>query len=106
MFSIAIKSIAFAWQTNRRLLILLMVFNIFQGAVVYLQFTSFASIVDEIIKIKQGTSQTSQLVWSAVLLGLSFLVPLFVGNIASHYRMVFRMQQSVQLELYKIERLN
>jgi ABC-type multidrug transport system fused ATPase/permease subunit len=104
MFTIAIKSIDFAWQTNRRLLILLILFNIFQGAAVYLQFTSFASIVDEIIKIKQGTSETSQLVWSAVLLGLSFLVPLFVGNIASHYRMVFRMQQSVQLELYKIER--
>jgi ABC-type multidrug transport system fused ATPase/permease subunit len=104
MFTIAIKSIGFAWQTNRRLLIILMLFNIFQGAVVYLQFTSFASIVDEIIKIKQGTGKTNQLIWSSVILGLSFLVPLFVGNIASHYRMIFRMQQSLQLDLYKIER--
>ncbi len=104
MFGVAIKSIDFAWQTNRRLLILLMVFNIFQGAVVYLQFTSFAAIVDEIIKIKDGTGKTSQLIWSSVILGLSFLVPLIIGNIGSHYRMIFRMQQSVQFDLYKIER--
>lgn len=104
MFGVAIKSIGFAWQTNRRLLILLMVFNIFQGAVVYLQFTSFAAIVDEIIKIKQGMGKTSQLIWQSVILGLSFLVPLIIGNIGSHYRMIFRMQQSVQFDLYKIER--
>lgn len=104
MFSIAIKSIDFAWQTNRRLLILLLLFNIFQGAVVYLQFTSFSSIVDEIIKIKQGAGKMNHLIYSAVILGLSFLVPLFIGNIGSHYRMIFRMQQSVQLDLYKIER--
>ena len=104
MFTIAVKSIAFAWQTNRRLLLLLILINIFQGSVVYLQFTSFASIVDEIIKIKQGTGNNNNLVWSSVILGLSFLIPLIVGNIGSHYRMIFRMQQAVQLDLYKIER--
>jgi len=104
MFGIAMKSIDFAWQTNRRLLIIIMLFHIFQGAVVYLQFTSFASIVDEIIKIKQGHGKTSQLITQAVVLGLSFLLPLTVGNINSHYRMIFRMQQSIRLELYKIER--
>ena len=52
MFSVALKSIAFAWQTNKRLLIILILLNIFQGSVIYLQFTSFSSIVDEIIKIK------------------------------------------------------
>jgi ABC-type multidrug transport system fused ATPase/permease subunit len=104
MFTIAIKSIGFAWQTNRKLLIILILINIFNGAVVYLQFSSFSAIVDEIINIKQGTGKTSDLVWSSVLLGLSFLVPLFVGNIGAHYRMLFRMQQSLQLDLYKIER--
>ncbi len=104
MFSIAMKSIAFAWQTNRKLFLLLIALNIFQGSVVYLQFTSFASIVDEIIKIKQGISSTSELIRSAVILGLSFLLPTVVGNIASFIRMKFRMQQGVQLELYKIER--
>ncbi len=104
MFTIAIKSIGFAWQTNRRLLIILMLINIFNGAVVYLQFTSFASIVDEIIKIKQGAGENSQLIWSSVVLGLSFLVPLIIGNLGAHYRMLFRMQQSLHLDLYKIER--
>src|SRR5688572_11463035 len=99
MFTIAIKSIGFAWQTNRKLLIILILINIFNGAVVYLQFSSFSAIVDEIINIKQGTGKTSDLVWSSVLLGLSFLVPLFVGNIGAHYRMLFRMQQSLQLDL-------
>ena len=59
MFSVAVKSIAFAWQTNRTLLLLLILLNIFQGSVVYLQFTSFSSIVDEIIKIKLGTGTRS-----------------------------------------------
>jgi ABC-type protease/lipase transport system fused ATPase/permease subunit len=39
MFAIAMKSISFAWQTNRALLIILIFLNIFQGSVVYLQFT-------------------------------------------------------------------
>jgi ABC-type multidrug transport system fused ATPase/permease subunit len=104
MFTIAIKSIGFAWRTNRKLLIILILINIFSGAIVYLQFTSFASIVDEIIKIKQGTGKTSDLVRSSVLLGLSFLVPLFVGNLGGHYRMIFRMQQTLNLDLYKIDR--
>ncbi|OQP66274.1 hypothetical protein A3860_12275 [Niastella vici] len=104
MFGVAIKSIDFAWQTNRRLMIMIMLFHIFQGAVVYLQFTSFSSIVDEIIKIKQGHGRTSELVTQSVVLGLSFLLPLMVGNINTHYRMIFRMQQSVRLEMYKIER--
>ncbi|HUP13392.1 MAG TPA: hypothetical protein VM187_14305, partial [Niastella sp.] len=104
MFTIAIKSIGFAWRTNRKLLIILILINTFNGAIIYLQFTSFASIVDEIIKIKQGTGKTSDLVWSSVLLGLSFLVPLFIGNLGGHYRMIFRMQQTLNLDLYKIDR--
>lgn len=104
MFTIAVKSIGFAWRTNRKLLIILILVNIFSGAIVYLQFTSFASIVDEIIKIKQGTGKTGDLVRSSVLLGLSFLVPLFVSNLGGHYRMIFRMQQTLNLDLYKIER--
>ncbi|MCS3798637.1 ABC transporter ATP-binding protein [Niastella sp. OAS944] len=104
MFTIAIKSIGFAWRTNRRLLIILMLISVFNGAIIYLQFTSFSAIVDEIIKIKQGTGKTSQLIWLSVVLGLSFLVPVFISNLGGHYRMIFRMQQSLHLDLYKIER--
>src|SRR5687767_251859 len=101
IFTVALKSIGFAWQTNRKLLIILILLNIFQGSIVYLQFTSFASIVDEIIRIKQGISGTDQLIRSSIILGLSFLVPTIVGNVTSYFRTKFRMQQSVQLELYK-----
>lgn len=83
---------------------LLIFLNVFQGAIVYLQFTSFSAIVDEIVKIKQGISDTSGLIRSSVILGLSFLVPTIVGNIVGYFRMKFRMQQSVQLELYKIDK--
>jgi ABC-type multidrug transport system fused ATPase/permease subunit len=104
LFSVALKSIAFAWQTNRKLLIILIVLNIFQGSFIYLQFTSFSAIVDEIIKIKSGTGSMDALIWSSVILGLSFLVPSIVGNIVSHFRNKFRLQQGVQLELYKIDK--
>lgn len=83
---------------------LLIFLNVFQGAIVYLQFTSFSAIVDEIVKIKQGLSDTTGLIRSSIILGLSFLVPTIVGNVVGYFRMKFRMQQSVQLELYKIDK--
>lgn len=83
---------------------LLIFLNVFQGAIVYLQFTSFSAIVDEIVKIKQGISDTTGLIRSSIILGLSFLVPTIVGNVVGYFRMKFRMQQSVQLELYKIDK--
>ena len=104
MFSVALKSIAFAWQTNRNLLLLLILLNIFQGSVIYLQFTSFSSIVDEIIKIKSGAGSMRDLINTSIVLGLSFLVPSVVGNFVSHLRNKFRLQQGVQLELYKIDK--
>jgi len=104
MFSIALKATRFAWDTDRNLLLILLALNIFQGAIVYLQFTSFSAIVDEIIRIKQGGGQLSYLIRSSITLGLSFLVPTFVGNMASHYRMIFRMRQNVHLEMYRIDK--
>src|SRR5690606_8194025 len=96
--------IAFAWQTNRKLFLILVILYVFQGSIVYLQFTSFASIVDEIISIQQGTGSMPNLVRTSVILGLSFLVPMVTGNIVQHYRMIFRMEQNVQMEMFKIER--
>lgn len=104
IFTIALKSIAFAWQTNRTLFLLLIVLNIFQGAVVYLQFASFSSIVDEIVAIKQGVSDTHQLIISAITLGLSFLFPTILGNVVGYYRNKFRMELDLHLDLYKIDK--
>ncbi|HYC85936.1 MAG TPA: hypothetical protein VEB86_11980, partial [Chryseosolibacter sp.] len=98
------KSLTFAWQTSRTLFLLLIFLNIFQGAVVYLQFTSFASIVDEIVRIKQGLADHGKLINSSLILGLSFLVPTILSNVVSYFRNKFRLQQGVQLEMYKIEK--
>jgi ATP-binding cassette subfamily B protein len=104
IFTIALKSIAFAWQTNRILFLLLIVLNIFQGAVVYQQFASFSSILDEIVAITRGASNTRQLIISAVTLGLSFLVPTILGNVVGYYRNKFRMELDLHLDLYKIDK--
>src|SRR5882672_7049890 len=104
MFVIALKSIAFDWQTNRAMLLLLILLNFFQGAIVYLQFSSFSKIVDQIIGIKQGTNTLQALIQPSIILGLSFLAPTLIGNFVSYYRAKFRMAQSTQLEMYKIER--
>lgn len=104
IFTVALKSISFAWDTDKNLFILLITLNFFLGSVVYLQFTSFASIVDEIIRIKQGATDTSALIQASVLLGLSFLVPTIVSNIVSYSRSKFRLAQGIQLEMYKIEK--
>lgn len=104
LFTTAGKAINFAWQTNRKLFLVLVVLYIFQGAIVYLQFTSFATIVDEIINIQQGSGSMQKLINTAIILGLSFLVPMVTGNIVQHYRMIFRMEQNVQLEMYKIDK--
>jgi ABC-type multidrug transport system fused ATPase/permease subunit len=104
MFAIVFKSVAFAWETNRRLFVMLILLNIFMGSVVYVQFASFSSIVDAIIAIKQNTAAYQDLLRPAIVLALSFLLPSIAGNIASYYRNKFRMQQSIQLEMFKIEK--
>lgn len=104
MFTIVFKSIAFAWETNRNLFLVLIGLNIFLGSIVYVQFASFSSIVDSIIAIKQGNAHYHILIKPAIILGLSFLLPSIAGNIASYYRNKFRMQQGIQLEMYKIEK--
>jgi ABC-type multidrug transport system fused ATPase/permease subunit len=104
IFTVALKTITFAWQTNRVAFTTIMVLNIFMGSVVYLQYTSFSNIVDEIIRIKQGLSDYAPLIRSSVILGFSFLVPTIAGNILSYVRVKYRMQQSIQLEMHKIEK--
>jgi ABC-type multidrug transport system fused ATPase/permease subunit len=104
LFSVAFKSLAFAWQTNRTLFLLIITLNVFMGAVIYLQYTSFSSIVDHIIAIKQNRSDYDPLIGSSIILGLSFLVPTLVGNFLAYSRVKFRMQQGLHLEMHKVEK--
>lgn len=104
IFNVAVKSIGFAWRTNKQLFVLLLVLNTFQGAIVYLQFTSFSAIVDEIILIKQGVSDMNALIRSSVILGLAFLVPTMVSNLVNYLRAKFRLDLDMQLDLHKIDK--
>ena len=104
LFAVVMKSIGFAWHTNRKLFLILILLNVFQGAIVYLQFASFSAIVDGIIGIKQGLNTTADLLQSSVLLGVSFLLPSVAGNVVAYFRTRFRLEQDVQLDLYRIEK--
>ena len=104
LFAVVLKSIGFAWSTNRKLFLVLILLNVFQGAIVYLQFASFSAIVDGIIGIKQGFYAMGDLVQSSVFLGFSFLLPTLASNVVSYYRTRFRLEQDLQLDLYRIEK--
>jgi ABC-type multidrug transport system fused ATPase/permease subunit len=104
VFTVAVKSIGFGWRTNKTLLLVLIGLNIFQGWVVYQQFTSFSSIVDEIIRINRGATDMEPLIHSSIVLGLSFLLPTLLTNVSGFLRNKFRLQQNVELEMYKIDR--
>jgi ABC-type multidrug transport system fused ATPase/permease subunit len=104
VFTVAVKSLGFGWRTNKTLLLVLIGLNIFQGWVVYQQFTSFSSIVDEIIRINRGATDMEPLIHSSIVLGLSFLLPTLLTNVSGFLRNKFRLQQNVELEMYKIDR--
>lgn len=104
IFTVAIKSIRFAWETNKTVFTTLICLNVFLGAIVYLQFTSFSSIVDEIILIKQGKSTFANLVPHCVSLGLAFLIPTVASNIVAYFRAKFRLDLDLRLDLYKIDK--
>src|SRR6184192_3665158 len=104
IFAVALKSVGFAWRTNKVLFLLLILLNIFQGSVVYLQFTSFSSIVDEIIGIRQGVRQLPDLIKPSVILGLSFLVPTMLSNLVNFFRAKFRLDLDMELDLHKIDK--
>jgi ABC-type multidrug transport system fused ATPase/permease subunit len=104
IFSVAIKSVGFAWRTNKTLFVLLIILNVFMGASVYLQFSSFSAIVDEIILIRRGPGSYDSLARLSIILGLSFLVPTILGNVMGYYRNKFRMNLDLQLDLYKIDK--
>lgn len=104
IFSVALKSITFAWETNKTVFTTLICLNIFLGSIVYLQFTSFSAIVDEIILIKQGKSTVTNLIQPAALLGLAFLIPTVAQNIVGFFRAKFRLDLDLRLDLYKIDK--
>jgi ABC-type multidrug transport system fused ATPase/permease subunit len=104
IFTVAVKSIRFAWETNKVVFTTLIVLNIFLGSIVYFQLTNFSSIVDEIVLIQQGKSTFANLVPYAILLALAFIIPTVAQNIVSYFRAKFRLDLDLRLDLYKIDK--
>jgi ABC-type multidrug transport system fused ATPase/permease subunit len=104
IFFVAMRSIQFAWETNKTIFVTLIGLNIFLGFIVYYQFIGFSGIVDEIILIKQGKSTFPNLVPHALVLGFAFLIPTVAQNIVSYFRSKFRLDLDLRLDLYKIDK--
>jgi len=103
-FTIALKSIQFAWQTNKTLFLILTILHAFQGSIIYLQFSSFASVVDEIVGIKQGIEGTDKLIYACITLAVSFLLPSIASSIIYYIRKKFLLEQNTFLELHRIDK--
>jgi ABC-type multidrug transport system fused ATPase/permease subunit len=102
--SVIIRSTQFALKPNSVLFLTLTLINIFQAAVVYVQFGTFSIIVDEIIEINNGTARTQQLLMPMLGLCASFIAPSLLNSIGTFYRAKFKMQQTDFLDLYRIEK--
>lgn len=104
IFSVAIKSIRFAWETNKTVFTMLIVLNIFMGSIVYSQLTAFSAIVDEVILIQQGKSSFAALLPHCIILALAFLIPTVAQNMVGYFRAKFRLDLDLRLDLYKIDK--
>ncbi len=104
VFELALKTIVFAWKTNPVVFLLIIALNICVGSIVYLQFVSFSLMVDQIIKINQGATDSTRLVAIASLLVISFLVPSVFANLVNYYKARFKLEFTLKLELTRIEK--
>jgi len=103
VFTLIHKSVGLARKTNPRLFAVLILLNLFQGAFVYLQFTSFSDIVDGIAATKAGMISATDLISPGIVLAVSFVVPAIIGNVITYGRNKFRLQMDLQIDLYRIE---
>lgn len=102
IFVVSRRAFLFAWHRERKLLILTFLLGIFSATIIYLQFSSFSNIVNEIIisnNLHLGI--THNLIRQAMLLGVSFLLPALLQSLQSKYNdaLVIRLVSSIQLYL-------
>lgn len=89
---------------SKNLFTALIMFNIFLGAVVYIQFAAFSAIVDDIVNIRQDVGYIEQLAIPLLVLGLSFLAPSILNSISVFCKSKFKMQQTNFLDLCRVEK--
>lgn len=105
-FSIVKKSMSFAIKTQPARFVFLIFLSGLLGGLVYVQFTSFSAVVDEIIKIKNFgiAGVTPNLIRQVVILGASFLLPAILDTIFLYGRQKFRARQITSIVLHRIEK--
>jgi ABC-type multidrug transport system fused ATPase/permease subunit len=105
-FSIVKKSMSFAIKTQPARFVFLIFLSGLLGGLVYVQFTSFSAVVDEIIKIKNSgiAGVTPNLIRQVVILGASFLLPAILDTIFLYGRQKFRARQITSIVLHRIEK--
>ncbi|MES2224521.1 MAG: ABC transporter ATP-binding protein [Patescibacteria group bacterium] len=103
-FSTAKRAVGFAYKNEKRLVVLTFTFAIILAAVVYLQATSFSSIVNEIVRIKENNlGITRDLINQAILLGATFLVPAILQNLQSRFVNELSTRLGTHIEMLQID---
>jgi ATP-binding cassette subfamily B protein len=105
IFKVIKKAVAFAFKTQPKRYIFLIVSSAVLGLLTYVQFTTFSAIINEIIRIKDSGVFviTKNLISYSTAFGLSFLVPSILESIHSFVRESFRRDQITDMALYKID---
>jgi len=104
LFSVTFKTFNLAWRTNKTNFVILSALCSFLGIVVYLQFTSFSSIVDIIIGIRQKQNAISDLLRPALVLGLSYVIPTLISNFVNLLRAKFRLEMDLLLDIDRVDK--
>lgn len=106
LFKTTIKAISFALKTQPKKFIFLTLLSGALGGLVYVQFTSFSAVVDEIIAIKNTgvPALTHTLIRQVLILGAAFLFPAILEAISSFHRQSFRTRQMTDIALYKMQK--
>ncbi len=98
------RVLTFSWEKDKKTLIIFSVVSTASSVVVYLQFTSFSKIINDIILIqKDNLGFTRELIVDSIVLGLTFLVPAFLNNIRNFYGTKRRTELNRHLNLWMIE---
>ncbi len=98
------RTLSFSWKKDKKTLIIFALLSIATSVIVYLQFTSFSKIINDIILIqKNNLGFTHTLIIDSIILGLTFLIPAFLNNIKNFYDTKRRTEMNRHHNLWMID---
>jgi len=99
------RAIYFGWTNEKSVSIMYTFLSICTSLLPYLQFASFAKIVDDIVIIsKTGSGITNSLFVHGILLGVSLIFPQIVSNARGYFETLKRTRINTMLNMWFIER--